>query len=148
MNNSSDPGAGVKALIIGALSALLIGLPIAALGWFFIGLLGSGRPDLAFFSAYFFLVWGLYFSWPGDLIVGGLGGVIALALARRVQGFRFIVSVACCGALLGALNGAWIRISLLWHEDYLIALGAGAGLLTGPIAGLLIRRACLAPVGG
>ncbi len=107
-NNRSDPCAGVKALGIGALSALLIGMPVVALLWFFIGVHSGARPDLAFFSAYFVLVWGWHFTWPGDLILGGLGGLIALALARRTQGEQFVVSVAFCGALLGALNGAWL----------------------------------------
>ncbi len=55
-----NQGATMTALAIGAVSAMLIGIPIAALIWFFVGLAVGERFDLAVFSAYFVLTWGLH----------------------------------------------------------------------------------------
>lgn len=143
-------GATVPALAIGAVSAVLIGIPIAALIWFalawFFGVVAFGaHPGLALFSAYFALIWGFYFMWPSSLVLGALGGVIALKLAHRLQGSEFMVGVAGCGASLGALNGAWAGLGTDKAPlivGTLAGVGAIAGALTGLIAGLIIRKVC------
>ncbi len=77
---------------------------------------------------------------PSSLVLGAIGGAIALKLARLLEGREFLVGVAVCGACLGALNGAWIGFLGTADERLFIILGAMAGALTGPIAGVIIRR--------
>nr|BAL58361.1 hypothetical protein HGMM_OP1C056 [Candidatus Acetothermum autotrophicum] len=135
----------ITAATIGALSAWLVGVPVAALIWFLGGLAGSNgqQVGLALFGAYFVLAWGLYLMGPSSLVLGAIGGVIALKLAQwRLERSDFIAGVAGCGALLGALNGAWPNYLGAGDERLLIVLGAIAGALTGPIAGLIIQRVC------
>ncbi len=135
-------GALVAALTIGAVSAWLIGVPVAALIWFLRGLAFGDGPESALFSAYFVLTWGLHFMGPSSLVLGALGGVIALKLTRWLQGSEYLRGVAVCGACLGALNGAWFDLAGTGDERLFIVLGAIAGALTGTIAGLLIQRVC------
>lgn len=134
-------GATVSALAIGAVSAVFIGVPMAALIWLFRGVAFDAHPELDLSGAYLVLVWGLFLMGPSSLVLGAIGGVIALKLAHWLQGSEFIVGVAVCGAFLGALNGALARFLEIGETDLLL-VGATAGALTGPIAGLIIRKVC------
>lgn len=132
----------IAALAVGALSAWLIGVPVAALIWLLGELAFGARLEQALLNAYFVLTWGLYFMGPSSLVLGALGGVITFKLTRWLQGSKYLTGVAVCGACLGALNGAWLDLVGTGDERLFIALGAIAGALTGTIAGLIIRRVC------
>ncbi len=123
----------------GAAGACLIGVPVAALVAFVLTL-ASGLAQ-AFGAALTVLILGFWFTLPGNIVLGGLGGCLGLTFARRIQTRQaLIAALTACGAFLGALNGAWLESLCRWLGFSGIAVGAGAGLLTGPIIGLKMRN--------
>jgi len=135
-----------RAFGTGAACAWLIGIPIAALVAFVLAL--PWGIATAFGFALFVLFFGFWFTMPGDIVLGGIVGCLGLTLARRMHKRKtLLAAMAACGALLGALNGAWLEPLFWWLRSWmtgfsltLTAVGAGAGLLTGPIIGLKIRN--------
>jgi hypothetical protein len=58
----------VTAMVIGAASALGVGIPLAALILFL--MMRGGTTGQALLSAYFALMWGFYLTWPSSLVLG------------------------------------------------------------------------------
>jgi hypothetical protein len=133
----------VTAMVIGAASALGVGIPLAALILFLMALARGEPLRQALLSAYFALMWGFYLTWPSSIVLGAVGGVLALKLAQRLQGGKFLVWVALCGAALGALNVVWLTFPSVGYYRTFILVGAIAGLGVGLIAGPIIRWVCV-----
>jgi hypothetical protein len=132
----------VTAMVIGAASALGVGIPLAVLILFLMMALAREPLGQALLSAYFAL-WGFYLTWPSSIVLGAVGGVLALKLAQRLQGGKFLVWVALCGAALGALNVVWLTFPSVGYYRTFILVGAIAGWGVGLIAGPIIRWVCV-----